>query len=701
MNIQSFRTKTSALLQARNELQSTEHVPGELILGLEHSTAAPQDDLGESLGGEIVEVFDMGPTLASQGKSVVRLKTTDEQDLAQTLARARAIPGVAYAEPNEILRLSDGPTTPVELRPNDTERRPNDLTPGLWGLHNEENPGADISALEAWKVSTGSTESPLIAVIDSGADYNHPDLATNIARNPGEIPGDGIDNDGNGVIDDVFGYNAIDDNGDPLDRRGHGTHCTGTIAAVGHNGQGLVGVNWNARILPIKIFNDKGLTNVAAILRGINYARQRGAFITSNSWGGANFRQSIYDAFAATPGLHVTAAGNSSADNANGKSFPAGFDLPNLMAVGASNKQDEPATFSNYGRTTVHLFAPGRDILSTLPRGEYGLKSGTSMACPHVTGTAGLIASAFPSLSPTQIKDRLIHSTDPVPSVAELSISGGRLNAARALSEDSVAPAAPNDFVVTRTDTLSARFSWTGTGDDGWKNGAATAFEVRVSDQAITAENWSEATPLPTPRGQEIGDHHHVVFQQTPQKADRTVYAAFKAVDEVGNRSEMLTSLAVLPSTPIVLEDDFDKAESTWQGEGRWQQIDHPGRGKVWSCKPHKKTTGTYSKLTSPELDLSGSKDNFLRFESRQDFDYDSLVYLDISDDGGERWTRMDRLRDRGQWGKREYDLSAYDGKKIKLRISSEHLAIKDGEGTMIDNFEILGYPSDGDCSVI
>ena len=693
MNIRpGIPTGSRLVSEARAEVRQTEHVPGEVILGL-RGGPTPADE--SRLGGAVVERFDFGPGLlsGSEASDIVRLRLDDGADMAEALAELRSLPEVAYAEVNEIIHESTEPTDFI-TQPGQKKTQPNDLDPGLWGLHNQQNPGADISAPEAWKVTTGSHQGPLIAVIDSGADYHHPDLRANIAINEGEIPGDGIDNDGNGVVDDYFGYSAIDDNGDPLDRRGHGSHVTGTIAAVGNNGEGVVGVNWKARILPIKIFNDQGVTNIAAILRALAYAKSRGAFITSNSWGGANFNQSVHDAFAATPGLHVCAAGNDHQDIAKVGSYPANFDLPNLITVGATNRKDEPAVFSNFGRTSVELFAPGRDILSTLPGGKYGTKSGTSMACPHVTGTAGLIASAFPQLTPLQIKDRLVYSTDPLPSLAQKSISGGRLNAAKALSDDRLSPAAPNDFHIADTHSQGARISWTGTGDDGWKNGPATAFEVRVSPQPITEENWEKAASLPTPRGAEIGQFHHAFFHQAPQKNPTILHAAFKAVDEVGNRSEMVTARAVLPSTPVIHQDDFEAPTSAWKGEGRWQLTDDPERGRVWSCKKKIPASGTYSVLTSPDYDLSKTTQSFLRFESRQDFDWTNLVYVDVSGDGGESWERLDRLEDKGIWNKREYDLSKFDGQKIRLKISSEHLATKDGEGTSIDNFEILGRPT-------
>ena len=228
MNIRpGIPTGSRLVSEARAEVRQTEHVPGEVILGL-RGGPTPADE--SRLGGAVVERFDFGPGLlsGSEASDIVRLRLDDGADMAEALAELRSLPEVAYAEVNEIIHESTEPTDFI-TQPGQKKTQPNDLDPGLWGLHNQQNPGADISAPEAWKVTTGSHQGPLIAVIDSGADYHHPDLRANIAINEGEIPGDGIDNDGNGVVDDYFGYSAIDDNGDPLDRRGHGSHVTGTI----------------------------------------------------------------------------------------------------------------------------------------------------------------------------------------------------------------------------------------------------------------------------------------------------------------------------------------------------------------------------------------------------------------------------------------------------------------------------------------
>ncbi len=686
------------LNRAESELQSVEYVPDELILGLGEDRVQGSEALLEQIGGVVVERFESGRSTTGMGSEVVRVKFGENTDLAKALVSLRESPGVAYAEPNQVIRLQEEPletlnaqaASPATLTQGTQGKRPDDLQSVLWGLHNSQNEGADISAPEAWNVTTGSSNGALIAILDSGADYNHPDLNANIARNSKEIPGDGIDNDKNGIIDDVYGYYAFENTGDPMDGMGHGTHCTGTIAAVGNNSQGIVGVNWQAQVLPVKIFHDRGLTTTDSILRGIAYAEKRGAFVTSNSWGGGQFSQAIHDAFAQSKALHIAAAGNDGQNNDAKPSFPASYDLPNMISVGASDRLDNPSWFSNTGRMSVDLFAPGEEIYSTLPGGAFGVKSGTSMATPHVTGVAGLIASALPQLSTDQVKARLLYSTDPISGIANLAVTGGRLNAAKALSIDETAPAAPNDFGPTQASPREVQLSWTGTGDDGWKNGAATAFEVRVSKEPITPENWNRASLVPTPRGQHIGDHLHARVQQTPQSEAQQVFAGFQAIDEVGNRSSLVTTQAVFPASSVLFKDDFEKEVSDWSADGRWRLVPEAGRGQVWSCKPKGPTEGAFSNLVSPTVDLSEARGAFLRFDSKQDFSWSNNVFVELSNDGGEEWIRLGSLKDRGEWNTHEYDLSAYDGQSVNLRIRSESLGAKDGDGTMIDGFEIV-----------
>ena len=679
-----------AIQAASAQLQQLEVVPDELLLGVDSSEGFQGASLMASSGSAVIEEFPG----EDQNSGIVRIQLPPGTDLAQAMVNFSEQPGVRFAEPNRIIRLAQTPETESSFASKEDMSRPDDLDAQLWGLDNQANNGADISAKSAWKISTGDRDGPMIAVLDSGADYHHPDLKDNIAVNANEIPGDGIDNDGNGVIDDVFGYYAFEDNGDPMDGMGHGTHVTGTIAAVGNNGQGIVGVNWEANVLPVKIFHDRGLTTLDSILRGIHYADSRGARITSNSWGGPSGSPAIEEAFRNSPALHLAASGNDGQNTDVKDSFPANYDMPNMISVGASTSADEAAGFSNYGRETVDLFAPGQDILSTKPGGTYASHSGTSMATPHVSGVAGLIATVYPEASNAELRDRLLYGSDAKEAFADISVSGGRLNAARALSTDLIAPGAPNDFTPTQITSRKAQFSWTSPGDDGWKNGAASGFEVRTSSEPITEENFDQAAPLSTPRGKEIGDHLHATYRQTPESADTLVYAAFKSVDEVGNRSELRTTQAVLPAAPSVYSDDFEGDDTAWKADGKWSLRSEPGRGKVWSSEYGERSNGAFSELETPLIDLAASESSFLRFDSKQTFSWSNNTFVDIARGPDGDWERLTSLEDRGQWKRREFDLSEFDGDSIRLRIRSESLGAKEGEGVLIDRFEILSERS-------
>ena len=423
-----------------------EAVANELIVRLKGSALAATDNFADKYGARVEESFEFNSNgFADQGQMLL-LKLGKGVSTDQALARMKQDPAVAYAEPNFVYHLENfekpAPTSVRVDQPGQPAQPgqfiPNDLTPELWGMHNTGQKGgkvdADIDAPEAWAIHTGRKDAPLIAVIDTGVDYNHPDLKDNLWTNPGEIAGDGIDNDGNGVIDDVHGFNAFANTGDPLDGHGHGSHCFGTIAGVGDNGLGVVGVNHHAQVMAIKIFSDSGSTNTAAILRGIQYATNQNVRVTSNSWGGGPASEAQKEAFAASPALHIMAAGNNGRDNDKTPNFPSNYDIPNNIAVAASDRRDNRANFSCYGATQVDLAAPGVDIYSAKPGGGYQFMSGTSMATPDVAGVAGLVASAFPEATNDELKARILNGTDKLENWTGVVATGGRLNAYGALT---------------------------------------------------------------------------------------------------------------------------------------------------------------------------------------------------------------------------------------------------------------------------
>jgi subtilisin family serine protease len=353
------------------------------------------------------------------------LKTDKPSSIPKLVEELNALDSIEYAEPDYKLHIA---TTPNDSRFSE-----------LSGLHNATD--ADIDAPEAWDIGTGDSDI-IVAIIDTGVDYNHPDLIDNIWTNPGEIPGDNIDNDNNGYIDDIHGINAINYTGDPMDDGEHGTHVAGTIGAKGNNNLGVTGINWDVSIIGLKFLDSQGNGRASDAIRCLDYAltlKQSGINIrvTNSSWSGDDYNQSLYDAFQALGNagvLNAVAAGNHNNNNDTSPRYPSSFNLDTIISVGATNNDDESTSFSNRGINSVDLGAPGVRILSTIPGGGYAYLSGTSMATPHVAGAAALLASLNPNMSPTDLKNTLMATVDPKPALDNYWVSGGRLNLFNALS---------------------------------------------------------------------------------------------------------------------------------------------------------------------------------------------------------------------------------------------------------------------------
>ncbi len=324
-----------------------------------------------------------------------------------------------------------------------------------WGLDNSGQTGGtadvDINAPEMWEKITGD-KNIVIAVIDTGINYNHPDLKNNVWVNPGEIPGNGLDDDGNGVVDDVHGFNAVAAGveesgaadaaavGDPMDDHGHGSHCSGVIAAESQNKYGGRGIMQQAQIIGCKFLSADGGGTTSGAIACLDYLRNLKTrakdpvdiFATSNSWGGGPASQALEDAIKAHQDegiLFIAAASNDSRDNDVVDTYPADYPLANIVSVAATDHNDEKAWFSNFGKRTVHVAAPGVDILSTVLGSDYEKMSGTSMATPFVAGLAGMIKANNPSLSYIQVKNLLMTGGVPVSGLENSTISGRRIRA--------------------------------------------------------------------------------------------------------------------------------------------------------------------------------------------------------------------------------------------------------------------------------
>jgi subtilisin family serine protease len=333
---------------------------------------------------------------------------------------------------------------------------PNDPSFALeWGLLNTGQyaglPGNDIAATGAWEFTTGS-RNVVVAVIDSGIDLTHPDLAANLWVNPGEIAGDGIDNDGNGFVDDVHGWDFVDNDGVPQDGFGHGTHVAGIIGAVGNNGTGVTGVNWQVSIMALRVQDDRGVGFTSAVVAALRYAtmmrRDYGIMVvaSNNSWEAPAGYSSVVEQVIREHGeagiTFVAAAGNNGTDTDLTPKYPGAYDLPNVITVASLTPQGGLASSSNYGPRSVDVAAPGTVIQSTYKNGGYGILSGTSMAAPHVTGVVALLAAARPEISVAEIRTAILGTATPVASLAG-KVASGRLNAWGAIASLGLEPTAP------------------------------------------------------------------------------------------------------------------------------------------------------------------------------------------------------------------------------------------------------------------
>jgi thermitase len=432
----------SGIVFAKQKKHEPDFIPGQYVVELRHPLASFETNaLERALGGRIImQVRD--------NMVVVQRDSREAKSKALRALQGNAI--IKIADPNWIMRTSKTPNDPEFGK--------------LWGLSNDGGidahggrgvKGVDIGAVKAWDKTTGS-KSVVVGIIDTGVDFKIPDLADNAWTNEKEAHGlTGVDDDANGYVDDIHGYNFADEKGDSTDDQGHGSHCAGTIGARGDDGAGVAGVNWYVSIMAVKFLDSNGSGSLANAIRAIDYARKNGAQVLSNSWGGGTFAQTLFDAITETQKageLFVAAAGNDGADSDANPAYPASYKIDNIISVAALDMRGELASFSNYGATTVHLAAPGVNVYSTAPAPlNFQFMSGTSMATPHVAGAAALLLAAEPHLTYGELKQRLMSGARPLHTLKGKTISGGMLDVSYALSGDTP-PKDPNDPAV-----------WTGT----------------------------------------------------------------------------------------------------------------------------------------------------------------------------------------------------------------------------------------------
>jgi subtilisin family serine protease len=463
---------------------------------------------------------------------------TAQKELNARMKALRDSAFFEYVEPDYVVKGS--------LVPSDSAF--NDGT--LWGL-------SSIDAERAWDITTGSTN-VIVAVIDTGVRYTHQELAAQMWRNPGEIPDNGIDDDGDGYVDNVYGINAITGSGNPVDDHFHGTHVAGTIGAAANDGGPQVGVAWQVQLMACKFLNEQGYGNTSDAIECINFAVSKGARVLNNSWGAYDYSQALFDAIAATRNagvLFVAAAGNGGADlvgddNDQIPTYPASYELDNIVSVAALDNNDALAWFSNYGRTSVHIGAPGVHIYScgAASDDDYRYLDGTSMATPHVSGVAALILARYPEITVAGLKQRLLNTTVPLPALSGRCTSGGRVNAYNALT------ATPDGVLEILVSTSSA---------PPLAAGSSVSLYVAVSDltpvnDATVTGQIVDGSALTfandgTPPDSVSGDHVYSATLEVPATGNN--FAVQLEVSAPGKQTRTATAtfdIRVQPLVPLV-----------------------------------------------------------------------------------------------------------------------------------------------------
>ncbi|HEY5667225.1 MAG TPA: S8 family peptidase [Gammaproteobacteria bacterium] len=477
-----------------------------LVFGLFQTSAVLAQDLTQPyVEGQVLVRFQ--PGLAAADRAAVRgallplssqsIELVPGLELVQTplsVAQAVAVltnnPNIFYIEPDYILQ---------------PQAMPNDYYLGLeWGLHNTGQdirnvlglPDADIDMPEAWDLVPPSAGTVVVAVIDSGTQLDHEDLHANIWVNPDEIAGNGIDDDNNGYVDDINGWDFFSNDNDPSDESGHGTHTAGTIGALTNNGIGIAGVcGDNCKIMPLRFLGPQGGSTSAAIL-ALQYAVAENVKVSNNSWGGGLYSQSLVDAIQQAAGIghiFVASAGNDAFNTDASPKYPSSYDNWNIISVAATTNQDLLASFSNFGATTVDIGAPGFNVASTYMGNQYYWMSGTSMAAPHVAGVVALLQASEPGLSAQQVINRIYDSARPMAALDGITTTGGMLNAAAALAGTSTEPNPAPPPQPSLPDTpawLTASNNGDGTAELVWPMDAdATHYVVAREERKVKGKN--------------------------------------------------------------------------------------------------------------------------------------------------------------------------------------------------------------------
>ncbi|MEE8465950.1 MAG: S8 family serine peptidase, partial [Dehalococcoidia bacterium] len=698
-------------------------VPGEIIIAFNSGVGKGAIQTFNRQNG-LSEKEDLtGIAGGRRGRTILATFNGDvNQGLLTRLSRN---PNVRYAEPNYLVSIDASPDDPSYG--------------SLWGLNNTGQTGgttdADIGVEGAWTQTTGSS-SIIVGSIDTGINYLHEDLAANIWTNPGETGKDangedkadnGYDDDGNGYIDDVHGINAITNTGDPMDDHFHGSHTAGTIGAVGDNGIGVVGVNWNISIIGCKFLDANGGGNIADAVqcfKYFNYMKNRKGQdirVTNNSWGGGGYSQALRDAMEGldqpgmSPILHATAAGNSTTNIDVSPFYPASFTLDNNIVVAATDHNDLYASFSSYGATSVDLAAPGVNILSTVLGDGYDSYSGTSMATPHVAGAAALISEQYPNLTAVQMKQVLLSNVDDVSGLganaSRPTITGGRLNVLNvltALNADITPPGAVENLADSNAGLRSISVNWTAVGNDG-STGQASSYDVRYATFPINEDNWASASQaVGEPDPQSAGSAEN--FTITGLDHSTTYYIRLKVFDQVFNESGLSNEAqASTEAATTVFQDDMESGSESWTAAGSpglWhisqRRATSPAKAWYYGMEflgNYDTFSANYGTLTSQAIDLTQAPEAELFFKEWSEVE--NLAGWDrtrvqISTDASVWTTIFESHGTSGVWEDRTVDLTPYVGGYVYLRFYFDTVdnLYNNFEGWYVDDVLVLARGS-------
>ncbi|CAN5383753.1 hypothetical protein BH10PLA2_BH10PLA2_02320 [soil metagenome] len=535
-------------LEERQLLSATpySYASTDILIQLRSGAATPsaaQILPGTIIGPEIALVPGLHQVMLGQGVSV-----------DQALAAYRSNPAVQYAEGNSVVHRTAVPNDPY-------------YTQVQWALNNTGQNGgtigADINAQAAWNVTSGS-RSVIVATLDSGIDYSHPDIAANVWTNTGDSTANGVDNDGDGFIDDIRGWNFVSNNNNVMDDFAHGTHVAGILGAVGNNGTGVAGVAWNVQIMPVKMLDSAGNGTTANAVLALNYAVAHGARVVNISWNGGPYSQAFRDALQSAGNrgvLIVCAAGNDNANDDTNTNYPPSYNLPNMIVVAATDSRNNIAGFSNYGSSTVGLAAPGVSILSTVPGNSYGYMDGTSMATPQVAGAAALLLSADPSLSIAEIKARLLGGTDFIGNVGNNSSKPTQTNGILNVGNSIKADLSWNSFTSPTSVQAGQSFTVSGSYRDSGSNAGTFTIGYYRSSDGVFGNSDDVLLGTQTITGGRVGSFNVTSPSfSVSQGGNFTVFAKLdsgNAVDEFGEANNVASDTTQSTGGPVATTPSF------------------------------------------------------------------------------------------------------------------------------------------------